>query len=132
MDLKTKVLDVAIDGADEVDPDLNLVKGRGGALLREKMVEVRRSHVVSSLSLFLSLLCCCRTVSSPLCVTDCAKILPPALVGPGQAGGVPCETCDVVDRCATCVASSFCFCEEVPGRKQNNCVMYCCPFVVRC
>ncbi|TFJ88455.1 hypothetical protein NSK_000029 [Nannochloropsis salina CCMP1776] len=34
------VLDVAIDGADEVDPALNLVKGRGGALLREKMVEV--------------------------------------------------------------------------------------------
>lgn len=34
------VLDVAIDGADEVDPKLNLVKGRGGALLREKMVEV--------------------------------------------------------------------------------------------
>lgn len=36
----TPVLDVAIDGADEVDPALNLVKGRGGALLREKMVEV--------------------------------------------------------------------------------------------
>ena len=34
-------LDVAIDGADEVDPGLNLVKGGGGALLREKMVEVR-------------------------------------------------------------------------------------------
>jgi hypothetical protein len=34
-------LDVAIDGADEVDPDFNLVKGGGGALLREKMVEVR-------------------------------------------------------------------------------------------
>jgi len=33
-------LDVAIDGADEVDPNLNLVKGGGGALLREKMVEV--------------------------------------------------------------------------------------------
>uniref|UniRef100_J3MIZ4 ribose-5-phosphate isomerase n=1 Tax=Oryza brachyantha TaxID=4533 RepID=J3MIZ4_ORYBR len=32
-------IDLAIDGADEVDPDLNLVKGRGGALLREKMVE---------------------------------------------------------------------------------------------
>lgn len=31
-------LDVVIDGADEVDPDLNLVKGRGGALLREKLV----------------------------------------------------------------------------------------------
>ena len=34
------MLDVAIDGADDVDDDLNLVKGGGGALLREKMVEV--------------------------------------------------------------------------------------------
>lgn len=33
------ILDLAIDGADEVDPFLNLVKGRGGSLLREKMVE---------------------------------------------------------------------------------------------
>jgi len=33
-------LDVAIDGADDVDDNLNLVKGGGGALLREKMVEV--------------------------------------------------------------------------------------------
>jgi len=33
-------LDVAIDGADAVDPDYALVKGGGGALLREKMVEV--------------------------------------------------------------------------------------------
>ncbi|XP_071692914.1 probable ribose-5-phosphate isomerase 2 [Rutidosis leptorrhynchoides] len=33
------VLDLAIDGADEVDPDMNLVKGRGGSLLREKMIE---------------------------------------------------------------------------------------------
>ncbi|CAA0833014.1 Probable ribose-5-phosphate isomerase 1 [Striga hermonthica] len=32
-------VDLAIDGADEVDPDLNLVKGRGGSLLREKMIE---------------------------------------------------------------------------------------------
>jgi len=32
-------LDVAIDGADDVDPLLSLVKGGGGALLREKMVE---------------------------------------------------------------------------------------------
>ena len=30
-------LDVAIDGADEVDPNLDVVKGRGGALLREKV-----------------------------------------------------------------------------------------------
>ncbi|TVP73840.1 MAG: ribose-5-phosphate isomerase RpiA [Gemmatimonadales bacterium] len=31
-------IDVAVDGADEVDPSLDLVKGLGGALLREKMV----------------------------------------------------------------------------------------------
>lgn len=31
-------LDVTIDGADEVDPKMNLVKGLGGALLREKIV----------------------------------------------------------------------------------------------
>lgn len=31
-------LDIAIDGADEVDPALNLIKGRGGAMLREKIV----------------------------------------------------------------------------------------------
>jgi ribose 5-phosphate isomerase A len=31
-------IDVTIDGADEVDPDLNLIKGGGGALLREKLV----------------------------------------------------------------------------------------------
>jgi len=31
-------LDLAVDGADEVDPSLNLVKGRGGALFREKVV----------------------------------------------------------------------------------------------
>lgn len=31
-------LDIYIDGADEVDPELNLVKGRGGALMREKLV----------------------------------------------------------------------------------------------
>lgn len=30
--------DLTIDGADEVDPDLALIKGRGGALLREKIV----------------------------------------------------------------------------------------------
>jgi len=33
-----KSLDVTIDGADEVDPQLNLIKGGGGALLREKLV----------------------------------------------------------------------------------------------
>ena len=31
-------IDLAVDGADEVDPTLNLIKGRGGALTREKLV----------------------------------------------------------------------------------------------
>ncbi len=42
------VLDLGVDGADEVDPELNLIKGLGGALLREKIVEsaARRFVVV--------------------------------------------------------------------------------------
>lgn len=41
------VVDLAIDGADEIDPDLNLIKGLGGALLREKMIEsVTRRFIV--------------------------------------------------------------------------------------
>jgi len=31
-------LDLTIDGADQIDPDLNLIKGMGGALAREKIV----------------------------------------------------------------------------------------------
>ncbi|MGB7643217.1 MAG: ribose-5-phosphate isomerase RpiA [Terriglobales bacterium] len=31
-------IDIDIDGADEVDPHLNLIKGGGGALLREKVI----------------------------------------------------------------------------------------------
>ena len=39
-------LDVAIDGADAVDPQLNLIKGGGGAHLREKMVEKNAAKFV--------------------------------------------------------------------------------------
>jgi ribose 5-phosphate isomerase A len=40
-------LDLAVDGADEVDPALDLIKGLGGALLREKMVvQAARRFVV--------------------------------------------------------------------------------------
>ncbi|CRG97790.1 ribose 5-phosphate epimerase, putative [Plasmodium gallinaceum] len=35
---KNSKIDVAIDGTDEIDLNLNLVKGRGGALVREKLV----------------------------------------------------------------------------------------------
>lgn len=41
------VVDITIDGADEVDPRLNLIKGGGGALLREKMVaQASRREVI--------------------------------------------------------------------------------------
>jgi ribose 5-phosphate isomerase A len=36
---KLAPLDLAVDGADEIDSKLRLIKGRGGALLREKIVE---------------------------------------------------------------------------------------------
>ncbi len=42
-------IDITIDGADEVDPKLNLIKGGGGALLREKVVaSVTKKMVVVS------------------------------------------------------------------------------------
>ena len=41
------LIDVTIDGADEVDPDLNLIKGGGGALLREKVVaQASRQNII--------------------------------------------------------------------------------------
>ena len=43
------VVDIAIDGADEIDPQLDLIKGLGGSLLREKIVEnsTRRLVIIS-------------------------------------------------------------------------------------
>jgi len=39
-------LDLCIDGADEIDPGLDLVKGRGGALLYEKLVATRARRLL--------------------------------------------------------------------------------------
>lgn len=46
--------DWAFDGADEVDPDLSLIKGRGGALYREKLVMIAapRRYIVVDASKF--------------------------------------------------------------------------------
>lgn len=51
-------IDLSIDGADEVDPDLNVIKGGGGALLREKIIaQASRRNIIiidqSKLSPFL-------------------------------------------------------------------------------
>ena len=40
-------VDLNIDGADEVDPDLNLIKGGGGALLKEKIIaQASRRNII--------------------------------------------------------------------------------------
>jgi ribose 5-phosphate isomerase A len=46
VDLDDRVLDLAVDGADEVDDRLRLLKGGGGALLREKLVIAAARHVL--------------------------------------------------------------------------------------
>ncbi|EFL90423.1 ribose-5-phosphate isomerase RpiA [Ahrensia sp. R2A130] len=43
---ETPHLDLTIDGADEIDPDLALIKGAGGALLREKIVAAASDRMI--------------------------------------------------------------------------------------
>jgi ribose 5-phosphate isomerase A len=43
-------LDISLDGADEIDPQFRMVKGRGGALLREKIVACASAHRVTLLT----------------------------------------------------------------------------------
>jgi ribose 5-phosphate isomerase A len=44
--LDPRPLDIAIDGADEIAPNLDLIKGLGGALLREKLTEVQARRLI--------------------------------------------------------------------------------------
>lgn len=44
--LDPRPLDIAIDGADEIAPNLDLVKGLGGALVREKVTEVQARRLI--------------------------------------------------------------------------------------
>lgn len=39
-------LDLAVDGADEIDPNLNLIKGLGRAMLREKLLEIHANQFI--------------------------------------------------------------------------------------
>jgi len=45
-ELEPPGVDLAIDGADEIAPDLSLIKGLGGALLREKIVEASAKQFI--------------------------------------------------------------------------------------
>lgn len=44
------VLDINLDGADEIDPHFQMIKGRGGALLREKIVATASRHRVTMIT----------------------------------------------------------------------------------
>src|SRR6202171_5380066 len=46
VDAVDRDIDLTVDGADEVDPRLNLIKGRGGALLREKVVAAASRRMI--------------------------------------------------------------------------------------
>src|ERR1700736_3099891 len=43
---ETPQLDLTVDGADEIAPDLSLIKGGGGALLREKIVACASARMI--------------------------------------------------------------------------------------
>ena len=43
---QTPALDLTVDGADEIAPDLSLIKGGGGALLREKIVAAASARMI--------------------------------------------------------------------------------------
>ncbi|HEY8563778.1 MAG TPA: ribose 5-phosphate isomerase A [Pyrinomonadaceae bacterium] len=45
-DLDARPLHLAIDGADEIAPNLDLIKGLGAALLREKLVEIQAEEFI--------------------------------------------------------------------------------------
>ncbi len=60
-------IDLAVDGADEVDPELNLIKGLGGAMLREKITEQNARRFIV--------------------IVDCSKLVPQL----GSRGPVPVE-----------------------------------------
>lgn len=40
------IIDITVDGADEIDPNLNLIKGLGGAHLREKIVAMASKRMI--------------------------------------------------------------------------------------
>ena len=61
------VVDLSVDGADEIDPHLHLIKGLGGALVREKIVEQNSRRFI--------------------CIADISKLVPKL----GTKGPLPVE-----------------------------------------
>lgn len=74
----TQGLDLAVDGADEIAPDLGLIKGGGGALLREKLVAAAAARFVV--------------------IADDAKLVPELGRGPLPVEVVPFRWKDTAER----------------------------------
>lgn len=83
-------VDLVLDGADQVDEGLNLIKGGGGALLREKVVmsSAKAVDIVASESKFVRRLCE-KGVKVPVEVVPIAR--ESAKVGISKLGGVADE-----------------------------------------
>ncbi|MDV3293046.1 MAG: ribose 5-phosphate isomerase A [Nitrososphaerales archaeon] len=80
-------VDIAIDGADQVDADLNLIKGGGGALLREKVLmgSAKSIAIVAAKNKFAKKLCE-NGVRVPVEVLPLARLS--AKAGLSKIGGV--------------------------------------------
>lgn len=83
-------VDIALDGADQVDEELNLVKGGGGALLREKVVmgAAKSIAIVASENKFTKRLCE-KGVRVPVEVVPMARESAKVMIS--KLGGVPDE-----------------------------------------
>lgn len=83
-------VDLVVDGADQVDSNLNLIKGGGGALLREKILmgSAKRTVIVAAENKFAARLCE-NGVRVPIEVVPLAR--ESAKVGLSKLGGVPQE-----------------------------------------
>ncbi len=83
--LETPELDLVLDGADEVDPEFNALKGKGGALTREKIL----CHAAKKVILVVDRTKLVRTLGGPVPV----EVLPFALTFVGrkleELGGEP-------------------------------------------
>jgi ribose 5-phosphate isomerase A len=78
-------LDLAIDGADQVDPLLRLIKGRGAAITREKCVAAAAGQLI----IVVDSSKCVRSLSGVVPVEVIPFALHPVILGVRSIGGIP-------------------------------------------
>ncbi len=92
---ETPELDLTVDGADEIAPDLSLIKGGGGALLREKIVAAASARMVVIADEFEMGACClvvsrCRSRSNRSDWSRRGALSKPPLPAPARRPPRPC------------------------------------------